>query len=176
MLSPTRLFRALLASALLLSLAGAGLATAYDGEDAASVTVSGPTGTIRCNVWYTIRATVRDITGKAIFNHVVHWNIVLKLSSKDAISPTSSRTNGSGVATTRVKLACVAGPRSVRARADAVSASFVLPLTSAGLPRTSTTDLTGSDSTPPWVLALLALVVTSSAAFATRRRHTRGSF
>lgn len=174
MLSPSRLLRALVASALLLVIAGVNVVSAYEGDVADQVTVTGPTGTLKCNTWYTVHATVRDNEDGLIAGQTVFWNIVLKLAPADQVSPTSSKTNSLGVATARVRLACFAGPRTVRARADAAVGLLVLRLTTAGLPRTSTAmDPAASETTPVWLLVLAAVAVAGGAAFATRRRPAR---
>ena len=174
MLSPSRLLRALLASALLLSLAGVSVASAYEDEVVAQITVTGPSGTIKCNTQLIVHATLRDVEGKLIADHRVFWSIVLKLATGDRILPASSLTNGSGVASATVRLACFAGPRTVRAGADAAVGTLVLRLTNAGLPRTSTAmDPAASETTPVWLLVLAAVAVTGDAAFATRRRQAR---
>lgn len=176
LMKSSRLFRALLAGSLLLALAGAPLASAYEGQIVTNITVTGPTGTLKCNTWYSIRATLRDAAGARVPDHSVNWSIVLRLSSGDRLSATTSRTNSQGNAFVNVRLGCVAGPRTVRARADAASGQVVLPLTAAGLPRTSTVAApSGSDSAPVGWLALAALGLLGVGTLVGRRKERASS-
>jgi hypothetical protein len=148
-------------TALALAVLAAGTALGYAGEVAASVTVSRPSGTLKCGVNITISATVLDATGKPIAGQPVAWSWVSRVSRNDSISKTPTTTNASGVAKTTVKLACVPGSRVLRATADAVKGQAVLNVTAGGLPRTSTlaAGVPGSsESILGTLLAVLALV------------------
>lgn len=111
----------------------------YAGEVAGAVTVGGPGGTLKCGVPLTVTATVLDAASDPIDGQPVDWTFTSSPSSKDTINSTPTTTNASGVATTTVTLACVAGNRTVTATADDISAGAVLSVTAAGLPGTSTT-------------------------------------
>jgi hypothetical protein len=125
-------------AALTLAVLAAGTAIGYSGEVAQSVTVSRPSGTLKCGVNITVSATVQDAQGKAIEGQPVAWSWVSRVTSADKINDTSSTTNANGVAKTTVKLACVPGSRVLRATADSVQGRSTLNVTAAGLPRTST--------------------------------------
>ena len=116
----------------------AATAFGYSGEVAGAVTIARAGGTIQCGVNLTVTATVLDAAGKAISGQPVEWSFTSTPSSADVIKRSPTNTNASGVATTTVVLACVAGNRHLRAVADAVSAGSVLGVTAAGLPNTST--------------------------------------
>ena len=112
---------------------------AVSGNLAASLTVSGPSGTVKCGTPITLRVTVLNATGQPIASQPVDWAITATPSSKDTVNATPTITNASGVATTTVTLDCVVGQRTVTATADGSSGGFVLGVTSAGLPGTTTT-------------------------------------
>lgn len=147
-------------SGTILALALSTTVFAYAGEVAGAVTVGGPTGTLKCGVALTVTATVVDASSKLIAGQPVDWSFTSSPSSADKINATPTTTNASGVATTTVTLACVAGNRTVTATADGVSAGAVLGITAAGLPRTST----APDGSPvgnlsiATILALLAVL------------------
>lgn len=134
---------------------------AYAGQVAGTVTVGGPSGTLKCGVALTVSATVLEVESDSpIEGQSVAWTFTSSPSSKDKINSTPTTTNASGVATTTVTLACVAGNRTVTATADDISAGAVLSITSAGLPGTSTMpDGSPANSLPiPMILALLAVL------------------
>lgn len=141
-----------------LALAMTATAFAYAGEVAGAVTVSGPSGTLKCGVALTVTVTVVDATSKPIEGQPVDWSFTSTPSSKDKINSTPTTTNASGVATTTVTLACVAGNRTVTATADEITGSAVLSITAAGLPDTSTTPdgAPAGDLPIATILALLA--------------------
>jgi len=133
---------------------------AYSGQVAGAITVGGPSGILKCGVALTVTATVRDAAGSPIEGQPVAWTFTSSPSSADKINSTPTTTDASGVATTTVTLACVAGNRTVTATADGISAGAVLGITAAGLPRTST----APDGSPvgnlpiATIMALLAVV------------------
>lgn len=133
---------------------------AYAGQVAGAVTVGGPSGTLKCGVALTVTATVSDSEGSLIEGQPVDWAITSSPSPADTINSTPTTTNASGVATTTVTLACVAGNRTVTATADDISAGAVLGITAAGLPRTSTAPDGSPVGTLPiaTILALLAVL------------------
>lgn len=147
-----------LAAAALVLLA-ATTAFGYAGEVAAEVSVGVPGGTIKCGVAITISATIVDKDGKPIEGQPADWTFASSPSSADKINSTPTTTDASGVATTTVTLACVAGNREVRATADDVSGGAVLGVTAAGLPRTSTLPDAAPAGAPPFDTLLAALAV-----------------
>jgi Bacterial Ig-like domain (group 1) len=147
-------------------------------EVAATVTIARLGGTVPCGVNITVTATVVDATGTPIPGQLVDWSFAPKpkAHAADTISPSTSPTDASGVATTTVVLACVPGDRHIRATAGAASGSAVLNVhatgavlgvtsgavlgvTSGGLPNTST--LPGKTPAPqdlPVIGMLLAIL------------------
>ena len=132
----------------------------YAGEVAGAVTVTPPTGTLKCGVPLTVSATIVDKDGKPIAGQPVAWTFASSPSSADAINATPTITDANGVATTTVTLACVAGSRTIRASADNVYASAVLGITAGGLPGTSTLSGSTPAGTLPIgpILAILAIL------------------
>ena len=132
----------------------------YAGEVAGAVTVTPPTGTLKCGVPLTVSATIVDKDGKPIAGQSVVWTFASSPSGADTVNATPTTTDASGVATTTVTLACVAGSRTIRASADDVYASAVLGITAGGLPRTSTLSDSTPAGTPPigTILAILAIL------------------
>jgi hypothetical protein len=137
-----RLVRALLAvagcSALLVATATSALA--YQGEVAANVTVSVPSGPLPCGTAFAVTATVLDANGAAVPNATVTWSFMQTLSPEDRITEPTSMTNADGVATTHVVLACVLGERQIQAQVAGTTGmgGAVLAITATGLPNTST--------------------------------------
>jgi hypothetical protein len=159
-------------SQLIAGVAGAALALAmsvtvlaYARQVVAVLTISGPSGPVPCGTPVTLRATALDINGAPIGGQPVRWVLSSTPSHRDTIKPRSTLTNASGVATTTITLACVAGPRTVTAAADRARASAVLNiatggvlgLTSAGLPNTSTA-LDGEAHDGPPIAQLLGVL------------------
>jgi hypothetical protein len=150
-------------AAVMLAVFTAGTVLGYAGEVAGSVTVTRPSGTLKCGVNITVSATVVDAKGKRIAGQPVTWKFQSTPTSKDKIRATRTYTNSRGVARTFVVLACVPGSRVIRAQADAVYGRAVLNVTAAGLPNTST--LPAGTPAPAQLpvlgtlLALLALAV-----------------
>jgi hypothetical protein len=154
-------------AALMLVVFVSGIALGYAGEVAASVTVARPHGTVKCGVNLTVTATVRDAKGKPISGQPVKWTWVSRVTSGDKILVVNSTTNSKGIATTKVKLACVPGSRVIRASADGVRGQAVLNVTAAGLPRTSTlaTQATGVPASgDPMLLTLFAVLALAGGA------------
>ncbi len=165
-----RLGGAVVAGALLTALAAPAV-LGYAGQVTGQVSVSGPSGTIVCNTPVTVSATVLDVNGKPFDNTPVTWSFASGTAKPgDKISPTTSTTNASGVATTTVTLACVAGSRTVNATSGTFVGGAVLGITSAGLPNTSTSVPAG---TPAWEFAIAALAVLAGLALVTRQAFVR---
>jgi hypothetical protein len=119
--------------ALLALLAGIGIlfamttsVFAYGPQVPTIITVSPSSGTLKCDRWYIVRATVLDQDGKPIKHLTVTWSLTSSPSSNDQIKPAASNTNGRGVAKVLVNLACVAGDRVITATSDGISGSAVL--------------------------------------------------
>lgn len=152
----------------LAGLAGAAMALAmtatafgYAGQVLGTISVAGPGGVLKCNVPITVRATLLDVNGVPFSAETVTWAITSSPSSADRVNDTSTTTNSSGVTTTTVTLACVAGNRTVTATSGGMSAGAVLGLTSAGLPRTSTLPSDPAGLPIGTILALLAVLAGS---------------
>jgi Big-like domain-containing protein len=99
---------------------------AYGPQVPSTITVSPPSETLRCDRSYPVRATVLDQDGAPIKRLTVTWSFTSSPSSEDEIKVTSSKTNGQGVATAIVKLACVPGDRTITATTDGISGSAVV--------------------------------------------------
>ncbi len=119
--------------ALLALLAGIGIlfamttsVFAYGPQVPTIITVSPSSGTLKCDRWYIVRATVLDQDGKPIKHLTVTWSLTSSPSSNDQIKPAASKTNGRGVAKVLANLACVAGDRVITATTDGISGSAVL--------------------------------------------------
>src|SRR5450759_662374 len=125
-------------AAVALALITSATAFGWSGTGNGAVTVAGPGGTLICGDNITVTATVVDAAGKLIAGQPVAWSFTSTPSTADKINTTPTTTNASGVATTTVVLACVAGNRTITATADGVSAGAVLSVTATGLPNTST--------------------------------------
>ena len=157
-------------AAVALALVASATAFGYQTTGGGAVTIATPGGTLKCGVNITVTATLVDSTGAPIAGQAVDWSFTSSPSAADTINKTPTTTNSSGVATTTVKLACVAGNRHLHAVAGAVGASAVLGVTGAGLPNTSTLPGETPAQGSPLIgtlLAVLAMVV--GGAFALRQ-------
>jgi hypothetical protein len=157
-------------AAVALALITSATAFGYAGEVAGAVTVAGPSGTLTCGVNITVTATVVDAAGKLIAGQPVAWVFTSTPSSADKINTTPTTTNASGVATTTVVLACVAGSRTIRATADAISTGAVLSVTAAGLPNTSTLPGETPAQNLPVIGTLLAVLAMAAGGVLALRR------
>ena len=176
-------------------LAGIGLALtlassafAYGPQVPTSITVTPSSGTFECGHPERVSATVLDQDGQPIKGVIVTWSFAVSPSSDDRILQATSKTNKDGLAQTMVKLACVAGDRTIRATAGGVQGTAVvhvslsrlgkpggavLGATSRPLPNTTTlADVSPPTSLPvPVVLiALTAVAATFVARRSLRRR------
>jgi hypothetical protein len=140
----------------LLALAVAAMAFAYAGQTLKTITVTGPGGTLKCGVPFTVTATLLATDGTPFAGEPVTWTFSVTPSGADKIDPSSTITDSSAVATTTVTLACVDGDRRITATSDGVSGSAVLSLAAIGLPRTST--LPAAPAGDPAIETLLALI------------------
>jgi hypothetical protein len=157
-------------AAVALALITSATAFGYAGEVAGAVTVAGPGGTLTCGVNITVTATVVDAAGKLIAGQPVTWAFTSTPSTADKINASPTTTNASGVATTTVVLACVAGNRTIRATADAISAGAVLSVTAAGLPNTSTLPGETPAQNLPVIGTLLAVLAMAAGGVLALRR------
>jgi hypothetical protein len=94
---------------------------AYAGQVPTTITVTPSKLTLKCDKWYSVRATVLDQNGNPIKGLRVTWSFASSPSSKDKFDDTSTKTNSHGVAKTKVKLACKPGQRVLKATADGIS-------------------------------------------------------
>jgi hypothetical protein len=109
-----------------LALAMTSTVSAYHGQTPKTVTVSPSQGTFTCGKWYTVTATVFDQNGNPIARVRVHWSFKTSPSSHDQIEPLSTRTGSAGRARTKVKLACVAGDRVIKAKIHKASGTALV--------------------------------------------------
>ena len=158
-------------AAITLALITTATAFGYVHPTAGAVTITRPSGTLKCGVNITVTATVVDAVGKPISGQLVYWSFTSRPSPLDRIKFSPTKTNSKGVAKTTVILACVPGSRTIRAKAGTVYASAVLGVTGGGLPNTST--LPG-ETPAPQDLSLLGtllavLAMTAGGVLALRR-------
>lgn len=175
-------------------LAGIGLALTlaspafgYGPQVPTTITVTPSSGTFECGHPERVTATVLDQDGLPIKDVIVTWSFASSPSSADRILQTTSKTNKDGVAQTMVKLACVAGDRTIRATAGGVQGTAVVhvSLASLGKPGGAVLGATGrplpntatvSDVPPPAGLPLpivLVALTSVAAAFVARRSLRR---
>ena len=159
--------RGLLAGAIL-SLAIAGMVSAYAGQVAATVQVSAPSGDQACGTPITVTATVEDTNGNLISGQTVTWSFQSGNISGDKILSTTSTTNNSGVATTQVEFACSAHSVRILAVAGEASGTVVVATSGKGLPRTDTAGVGTSSLT----ILLAAIAVLFGAGMILRRFAT----
>lgn len=133
---------------------------AYAGQVAATVEVSAPSGAQTCGVPITLTAVIQDIDGKPIEGQLVTWSFQSGNITGDQILRTTSTTNASGIATTRIQLACTAHSVTVQATADEASGTVLAISSGKGLPRTDTLD-GGTSTTLAVVLAGFAVLLGS---------------
>ena len=146
-----RIAAAGMATLMVLSL-GASAAFGYAGQVAQQITVAGPGGTLACNTVLTVTATVLTVGGVPVTGDPVVWTFGSGQLAGDQIITSPTNTNGSGVATTTVRLVCIAGARTIVATLAPASGQTVLNILPGGLPPTSTTE-----TTPLWAYALAVL-------------------
>jgi len=153
-----------------LALITSATALGYAGQTAAAITIAGPAGAVACGTDVTVTATITDSTGAPVTDQAVVWSFTSSPSAADRILDKTTTTDSSGVATTTVVLACVAGSRHLGAVAGAVSASAVLGVTAAGLPNTSTVPTQVPSQGIPIIATLLILLGMSAAGVMVARR------
>ena len=183
-------------------LAGIGLALAinapafaYVHQVTKFVIVSPDHSTMTCGIYYRVKATVLDKKGHGIKGVTVKWSFKRSPSNNDKFQYVATTTNKHGWTYNRVKLACRAGSRTIRAKVGvgkkAVSGlavvhvriphksssatGSVLGITSLSLPSTSTLPRDAStDGLPtpaiPAMIAVLAAAGLILRRFALTRR------
>ena len=114
----------LLAVGCMLTMAASVLA--YGPQVPTLVTVTPSSLTFLCGHPEAVEATVLDQDGLPIKGVIVTWSFTTSPSSQDRYLQATSKTNKDGVAKSMVKLACVAGDRSLTATAGGVSGSAVV--------------------------------------------------
>ncbi len=168
-------------AAVAFALMGVATAAGYAGSVPGSVEIT--VGSVNCNQPVVVTATVLDTAGQAIPGQMVEWTLTSTPSSADAISPSSSTTDASGVATTSLTLSCIPGNRQLRATADQVSGTAVIALPQGGtlgstggpgqggngLPNTTTAPADAAPG-PGLFLVLLAILAVLVGAGVTVRR------
>lgn len=155
-------------AAALLSALVASAVFAYAGQVTGQVSVAAPSSSLTCNTPVPVAATVLDVNGKPFSDTAVTWSFKSGTEqSGDKISPTTSTTNASGVATTSVTLACVTGQRTVQATSGTYVGGAVLGITAVGLPSTST--LPTPSGEPMWMFLVAAAAVVAGLALMTRQ-------
>lgn len=95
-----------------------------------TVTLTGPTGTISCDLQYDFSATVQDPSGAKVAAQLVQWSIQkAPVGAVDSVTPLTSITNASGVAQTKIQFGGVAGARTIRAQAGASFTELIVNVT-----------------------------------------------
>jgi len=98
----------------------------YGPQVVTTITVTPSSLTLRCGHPEAVSATVLDVDGQPIKGVSVSWDFTSSPSSDDRILQADSKTDKRGVAKTLVKVACVAGDRTISASADGVIGSAVV--------------------------------------------------
>ena len=140
----------------LLAVMGSGLALGYAGQVAATVSVSGPGAQQSCGTDIPVSAVIDDAKGAPVTDQPVTWSFVSGSLAGDKFLSTSTTTDATGMASTKVVLSCVAHTVVIGAVAGIVSGTVSVTTTGAGLPRT---DVANESGTPGIALALAALAV-----------------
>ena len=109
-----------------LALALTSSVSAYVGQVPTTITLTPFRGTVPCDHYYSVVATVLDQNGKPIKNLTVNFAITSSPSTHDKLKPTSDETNKHGEAKVFIKYACVVGNRMITATVDGISASAVV--------------------------------------------------
>jgi hypothetical protein len=99
---------------------------AYGPQVPTLVTVTPSSLTFLCGRPEAVEATVLDQDGLPIKQVTVAWSFTSSPSSQDRFLQSTSKTDKDGVATSMVKLACVAGDRVLTATTGGISGSAVV--------------------------------------------------
>lgn len=159
-----------LGAGLLLALTVAAVALGYAGQVAATVAVSGPGAQQSCGIKVPVSALIQDSASSPISGQPVSWSLGTGKVAGDQITPASSTTNASGIATASVIFACTPHKVQVLAAADEVSGSVLVATTGKGLPRT---DVALESGTSPLAMLLAALAVLVGSGVMVRRFAAR---
>jgi len=139
-------------------------ALAYGPQVPTLVTVTPSSLTFLCGHPEAVEATVLDQDGLPIKQAIVAWSFSSSPSSQDRFLQATSKTNKDGVAKSMVKLACVAGDRSLTATTGGISGSAVVHV-DLGHPGQ------GADKSASWGVAMtLGAAMTFGAALWARLR------
>jgi hypothetical protein len=170
-----RVLRALFAT-LLLVLAIAPSAAAYEGEGTFRITLSGPSGAVRCDKSALINLTARLTRGgQPAVGESVTWSLRNSPSRRDRLSDTHTTTNGRGKSSVRLTFGLVEGRRTVVASmANGDSTARITVRCAGGLPETFP-DLPGTASLIPAAAAPIGGLLAIAFGFALlgRRRLRR---
>jgi len=162
--------------AILLLLAIAPAASAYEGEGTFRIQLSGPSGTVRCDRSVRISAVARLVRdGSPAQQENMSWSIVRSVSDSDSFSDARTRTNRRGRTSTRLIFGPTAGARQIQASMAAGDSSARITVRCAGgLPETFP-DIAGVAGQVPGGLAPVAGLIAVAAGFALlgRRRARR---
>lgn len=99
---------------------------AYGPQVPTLITVTPSSLTFLCGHPSAVEVTVLDQDGLPIKHVTVTWSFTSSPSGADRILQTTSKTDKNGVAKTMVKLACVAGDRTITASTGGISGSAVV--------------------------------------------------
>lgn len=152
-----------------LALSMTATAFGYQGQVLGTITVAGPSGTLKCGAPLTVTATLLDVDGKPFTGESVNWEFTASPSSADKINKTPTTTDSNGVTSTTVTLASVAGNRTVTATSGELSASAVLSVACGGLPSTSTLPDSGPAGELPIATIFAFLAVLAGSVVIVRR-------
>ena len=109
--------------------------SAYAGQVAANVMITGPTGTIACGLANGFKATVITTTGVPFTQESVFWTIsAAPLGAADTINPAVTPTDANGAAFTTVTFGGSAGPRTLRATSGTAFGQIVITPTGCAAP------------------------------------------
>lgn len=171
----SRVLRLVAAGALLVA-AGAMPVAAAD-PTVATVTITVPQAAIACRVETEVSALVLDASGATIAGAIVTWSLMPVASSQDSVVDGETTTGSQGVATTRVWIDCIPGPRTVNATSGAVTTSVDLVISTAGMPDTSTQPPrdapAGEGATPIAAALVVGAALAGAALFGLRASRAR---
>ena len=135
-----------------LSLVAALSVLGYGGAVATNITVSGPGGNVSCGTTATLHALVLDEVGAPDTAVAVVWTFNGGSIAGDKFVPTSSITNGSGIATTQVTFACPGSSTTsnrvvhINGAVGELVGPVTVTVTTKGLPSTSTDPASGTST------------------------------
>ncbi len=100
---------------------------AYVGQASQLIQLTAPSQTVPCSNVVTVKATVTDAkTNERVSGQSVHWSIKSSPSSRDAVTPDLTATDGSGRTSAQVTFGQVSGARRIQVySADKKFAKFI---------------------------------------------------